>query len=131
MEKQLLFVFKPTQWLSSGNFFRGGKIYCYANFFCYAIVFGPNLKEGQKFLGGKLPQGEVPPAPPCRRKPDTFGLIKAIMPCVEENTSDCHPQQPPLSKTRVYLKLITRSLSTRDKIFIESHVDSITITYHE
>ena len=28
----------------------GGKIYCY--FFCYAIVFGPNFKEMQKFSGG-------------------------------------------------------------------------------
>ena len=38
-------------WLSSINFFRGG-IYCYANFFYYAIVFGPNFRERQKFRGG-------------------------------------------------------------------------------
>ena len=44
-------------WLSSGNFFQGGKIYCYANFFCYAIVFGPNFRKGQNFSGGQ------PPAP--------------------------------------------------------------------
>ena len=25
--------------------FSGGKVYCYANFFCYAIVFGPNFRE--------------------------------------------------------------------------------------
>ena len=38
-----------------GIFFGGGgKIYCYANFFCYAIVFGPNFKERQKFSGGAL-----------------------------------------------------------------------------
>ena len=43
-------------------FFRGVKIYCYANFFCYAIVFGPNFREGQKFSGGR-------PLPPCGRKP--------------------------------------------------------------
>ena len=36
-----------------------GGIYCYANFYCYSIVFGPNFREGQKFSreGGKLPQG--------------------------------------------------------------------------
>ena len=33
--------------------FSGGKIYCYANFFCYAIVFGPNFREGQKLSGGR------------------------------------------------------------------------------
>ena len=50
-------------WLSSRNFFQGGKIYCYANFFCYAIVFGPNFREGQKFLGGQTASGGCPPAP--------------------------------------------------------------------
>ena len=51
-----------SDWLSYRNIFRGGggKIYCYANFFCYAIVFGPNFREGQKFSGGKLPQGGAP-----------------------------------------------------------------------
>ena len=56
--------YSPSQykacWLSSRNFFRGGKIYCYANLFSYAnfsFVFGPN------FGGGKLPQGV-----PCGRK---------------------------------------------------------------
>ena len=43
-------------------FFKGGKVYCYANFFCYAIVFGPHFREVQKFSGGKLPQG-MPPCP--------------------------------------------------------------------
>ena len=36
--------------------FSGGGIYCYANFFCYAIVFGPNFRRGQTASGG------VPPA---------------------------------------------------------------------
>ena len=57
---------KPSfiSWLSSRIFFRGvgGKIYCYANFYCYSIVFGPNFREGRKFSGGLLPQG-APPAP--------------------------------------------------------------------
>ena len=41
-------------WLSAGNFFRGegGKIYCYANFYCYSIIFGLTFKEGQKFSMG-------------------------------------------------------------------------------
>ena len=30
----------------------GGKIYCFANFYCYSIVFGPKFREGQKFSGG-------------------------------------------------------------------------------
>ena len=42
------------------DFFTGGegKIYCFSNFFCYAIVFGPNLREWQKSpgVGGKLSQ---------------------------------------------------------------------------
>ena len=39
----------------------GGKIYCYANF-CYAVVLGPNFREGKVFRGGggKLPQGHPP-----------------------------------------------------------------------
>ena len=64
-----------VNWLSSSNFFSGGgKIYCYANFYCYSIVFGPNFREGRKFSGrgesfqggakvfrgGKLPQGGAP-----------------------------------------------------------------------
>ena len=39
-----------TCWLSSRNFFEGGKIYCYANF---SIVFRPNF-------GGQLPHGGTP-----------------------------------------------------------------------
>ena len=51
-------------WLSSRNFFQGGgKIYCYANFYCYSIDFGPNFREGRKFSGG------APPCLPCGRKP--------------------------------------------------------------
>ena len=55
-----------TWWLSSGNFFRGGKIYCYANFFCYAIVFGPNFRKGQKFSGGQTASDGGAPLPPPR-----------------------------------------------------------------
>ena len=52
------------------DFFRGGgKIYCYANFFCYVIVFGPKFREGQKFSGGKTASGGRPLPPPCGRKP--------------------------------------------------------------
>ena len=48
-----------------GIFFRGGKIYCYANFYCYSIVFGPNFKEGRKFSGGETAsEGGRPPVPP-------------------------------------------------------------------
>ena len=51
-----------------GIFSGGGKIYCYANFFCYAIVFGPNFREGQKFSGGQTaappPRGRKPVTPP-------------------------------------------------------------------
>ena len=49
-----------------GIFFRGGggKIYRYANFFCYAnfsIVLGLNFRGGQKSPGeDKLPQGGAP-----------------------------------------------------------------------
>ena len=45
--------------------FSGCKIYCYANFFCYAIVFGPNFREGQKFSGGaNCLRGHPLPPPP-------------------------------------------------------------------
>ena len=44
-------------WLSSWNFFRVGKIYYYANPFCYVIVFGPNFKEG-KIVSGVPPLEE-------------------------------------------------------------------------
>ena len=50
-----------TCWLSSWNFFKGGKIYCYANFFCYVIVYGPNFREGQRFSGGQTASGGRPP----------------------------------------------------------------------
>ena len=54
-----------------GIFFRGGKIYCYANFFCYAIVFGPNLREGQKFSGGaNCLRGR--PRPPLWKKASSY-----------------------------------------------------------
>ena len=44
-----------------GIFSGGGGgigIYCYANFFCYAIVSGQNSGKDRSFQGGKLPQGE-------------------------------------------------------------------------
>ena len=56
-----------AHWLSSRNFFwggGGGKIYCYANFFCHAnfsIVFGPNFRGAKVSEGGKLPRGEGRP----------------------------------------------------------------------
>ena len=46
-----------------GIFSEGGKIYCYANFFCYAIVFGPNFRERQKFSGGANCLRGAPPCP--------------------------------------------------------------------
>ena len=55
-----------------GIFFRGrGKIYCYANFFCYTIVFGPNFREEQKFSGGQTGA----PCAPCGRKPEYLTFI--------------------------------------------------------
>ena len=39
-------------------------MYCYANFYCYSIVFGPNFREGQKFSRGADCLRGVPPAPP-------------------------------------------------------------------
>ena len=47
------------------EFFSGGKIYCYENFFCYAnlsIIFRPNFK-GAKVAEGELPQGGSPCPP--------------------------------------------------------------------
>ena len=44
--------------LSSRNFFKGGKIYCYANSFCYAnfsIAFGPNFRGTKVSKGGQHP----------------------------------------------------------------------------
>ena len=42
------------------EFFQGGGIYCYTNFYCYSIVFWPNFREGQKFSRGT----PLPPPPP-------------------------------------------------------------------
>ena len=62
------------------EFFQGGggKIYCYANFFCYAnlsIVFGPNFGGGKLSERGKLPQG--PPVTESQVGPPIkFGLRK-------------------------------------------------------
>ena len=43
------------------EFFQGGKIYCYANFYCYSIVFRPNFREVQKFSrGGQTALGGTP-----------------------------------------------------------------------
>ena len=57
-------------WLSSKNVFQGGKIYCYANLFCYAnfsVVFGPNFGGCKSLWGANCLRGR-PPAP-CGRKP--------------------------------------------------------------
>ena len=58
---------QESQFLQScflpGIFFRGGKIYCCASFFCYAnfsIVFGPNF--GGSLRGGQTVWGH-PPSP--------------------------------------------------------------------
>ena len=67
-----------------GIFFRGGKIYCYANFYCYSIVFGPNVREGQSFQGGKLPQG-APPCPPVEENqyhPLTILCVISLIPSI-------------------------------------------------
>ena len=48
------------------KFFSGGKIHCYANFFCYAnfsIVFEPNFGGGQKSLRGQNARGGAPCSP--------------------------------------------------------------------
>ena len=49
----------------SWEFFSGGggKICCYANFYCYSIVFRPNFREGQTFS-----RREGAPPAPCERK---------------------------------------------------------------
>ena len=59
----VVLIQKPLTWLSSRNFFRGGKINCYANFYCYAIVFGPNFREGQKFSEEQTASGGAPCPP--------------------------------------------------------------------
>ena len=57
-----------SDWLSSRNFFRRDLLLCKFLLLCYyAIVFGPNFREGQKFSGGKTASGG--PLPPCGRKP--------------------------------------------------------------
>ena len=52
----------------------------------------------------------------------TSGVIKTIMPCVERDRSDCHPQ-PPASGNRVCLRLTTSSinLNTRHDFYIIKH----------
>ena len=52
----------------------GGKIYCYANFYCYSIVFGPNFREVRKFSGGAncLRGRPTAPLPPLWKKASIF-----------------------------------------------------------
>ena len=61
-------------WLSSRDFFLGGKISCYTSFFCYAnfsVVFGPSFGRGEETASG------VPPAPhPRGRKPTSANKLK-------------------------------------------------------
>ena len=68
---QILQFLADTNWFSSRNFFKRGKIYCYSNFFCYAnfsIVFGPN------FGTGELPQRGAP-LPPVEESQTNIGLL--------------------------------------------------------
>ena len=46
-----------------GIFLGGGEIYCYANSFCYAIVFGPKskFKEGKSIQGSGTASRGAPP----------------------------------------------------------------------
>ena len=53
----------PAGFLSGIFFEEGGKIYCCANFFCYAnfsIIFGPNFR-GAKVSEGGTASGGAPP----------------------------------------------------------------------
>ena len=68
-------MLRPLFWLSSRNFFQGGKIYCYANFFCYAIVFGPNFKKGRKFSGWANCLRGAPPCPPVEESQLLFNIF--------------------------------------------------------
>ena len=43
--------------------FSGGKIYCYANFYCYSIVLDQISGRSKSFQGDKLPQGGTPCTP--------------------------------------------------------------------
>ena len=53
-----------------GIFFRGDKIHCYANFFCYGIVFGPNFEDRAKiYRGANCLRGR--PLPPLWKKART------------------------------------------------------------
>ena len=65
-------IFKRSSQINSGFllgiFFRG--VDRFTNFFCYAIVFGPNFREGQKFSGEKTASGGCLPLPPCGKKPE-------------------------------------------------------------
>ena len=59
----VLILFNSLCYSKDSGFLLGifsGGIYCYANFFCYAIVFGPNFREGQKFSGGTASGGGCP-----------------------------------------------------------------------
>ena len=67
-----MIVSTVTNWLSSRNFFQGGKIYCYANFYCYSIVFGPNFREERKFSGGQTSSGGRLPAPSLWKKANKY-----------------------------------------------------------
>ena len=76
-----ILLFHSFFWLSSRNFFKGGKIYC-ANFYCYAIVFGPNFREGQKFSGGNCLRGGAP-CPPLLWKKARVNVVKFGYTCAE------------------------------------------------
>ena len=62
---RILFCYSKSVLAFFQEFFQGGKIYCYANFFRYAnfsTVLGPNFR-GANCLRGR------PLLPPCGRKP--------------------------------------------------------------
>ena len=114
-------------WLSSRNFFRGDKIYCYANFFCYAIVFGPNFRMGQTFSGRQTAAGwGSAPCPPCGRKP---GILCYIL-CYQKGMYDINLsinstktnfmlQKLPLSLNycEIFLEHRTKLKDNKNKIF--------------
>ena len=70
------------------EFFQGCKIYCYANFFCYAIVFGPNFKEGQKFSNC------APPCHPPWKKASMFKQFILILLCATSVFTICLDLHP-------------------------------------
>ena len=95
-------------WLSSRNFFQGGKLYCYANFYCHSIVFGPNFREGQKFSGGNCLRG-TPPAPPRKKASQVIVNNKYVKP-LSFTSIGPFDQQLKIRDTVLWLLLISNML---------------------